>query len=53
MNFYLSSLEEQVRCDLKDSEETLTPTKSKGRVLLDISDVCLQQCLDPREELNR
>ncbi|XP_034382727.1 troponin T2e, cardiac [Cyclopterus lumpus] len=53
MNFYLSSLEEQVRCDLKNSEATLTQTPSKGRVLLNISEGCLQQILDLLQEKNK
>nr|XP_040028721.1 calponin homology domain-containing protein DDB_G0272472-like [Gasterosteus aculeatus aculeatus] len=45
-NFYLRSLEEQVRGELEDSKATLTQTESEGRVLLQINKDSLQQFLD-------
>ncbi|XP_054481060.1 golgin subfamily A member 6-like protein 22 [Anoplopoma fimbria] len=52
INFYLSSLEEQVRSELKDSEARLTKTESEGRVLLDIDEDSLQHFLDHVQEKN-
>ncbi|XP_077957927.1 uncharacterized protein LOC144406268 [Gasterosteus aculeatus] len=50
MNFYLRSLEEQARVELKDSRAKLTQTESVGRVLLQIDEDRLQQFLDLLQE---
>ena len=51
IHFYLSSLEEQVRCELKDSEARLTQSESEGRVQLIIREdlLVLDQLQQQRE----
>ncbi|XP_044076876.1 coiled-coil domain-containing protein 157-like [Siniperca chuatsi] len=49
-NFYLSSLEAQARCELKDSEARLTQGRSEGRVLLEIQEEALSKILDQLQE---
>ncbi|KAL6101688.1 uncharacterized protein ACO6RY_16880 [Pungitius sinensis] len=49
-SFYLSSLEEQVRAQMKDSNAMITETESGGRVLLQIDVDRLQQFLDLLQE---
>ncbi|KAK9542691.1 hypothetical protein VZT92_000531 [Zoarces viviparus] len=46
IHFYLSSLEERVRCELLDSEARITQTKIKDRILLEIDEDRLQHFLD-------
>ncbi|XP_034755398.1 ribonuclease Y-like [Etheostoma cragini] len=50
ISFYLSSLEEQVRCELKDSEATLTQGKSEGRLHLVIREDLLADLLDQLQQ---
>ena len=50
INFYLSFLEDQVRCELKDSEARLRPGKSEGRVHLDIQEDLPANFLDYLQE---
>ncbi|XP_059206367.1 centromere protein F-like [Centropristis striata] len=50
INFYLSSLEEQIQCQLIDEEARLTQTNTQGRVLLDIHEDSLATFLDELQE---
>ncbi|XP_028444288.1 putative uncharacterized protein MYH16 [Perca flavescens] len=50
MNFYLSSLEEQVRFELKDSEARLTQSQSEGRVHLIVREDLLADVLDQLQQ---
>ncbi|XP_042338450.1 myosin heavy chain, clone 203-like [Plectropomus leopardus] len=50
MNFYLSTLEEQARCELSDNEATLTQSSTEGRVLLDVQEDILANILDLLQE---
>ncbi|XP_028450160.1 cingulin-like [Perca flavescens] len=50
MNFYLSSLEEQLRCELKDSEARLTPSQYEGRVHLIVREDLLADVLDQLQQ---
>ncbi|XP_028430535.1 uncharacterized protein LOC114553527 [Perca flavescens] len=50
MNFYLSSLEEQVRYELKDSEARLTQSQSEGRVHLIVREDLLADVLDQLQQ---
>ncbi|KAL6115849.1 uncharacterized protein ACO6RY_00604 [Pungitius sinensis] len=50
MNFYLSSLEEQVRAQMEDSKAMITETESVGRVLLQIDEGRLQHFVDLLQE---
>ncbi|KAL3051220.1 hypothetical protein OYC64_001484 [Pagothenia borchgrevinki] len=50
INFFLSSLEEQIRVELHDSKARLTPSKSEGRVHLEIQEDLLANLLDHLQE---
>ncbi|KAI9544555.1 hypothetical protein NQZ68_001428 [Dissostichus eleginoides] len=50
INFFLSSLEEQIRVELHDSNARLTPSKSEGRVHLEIQEDLLANLLDRLQE---
>ncbi|KAJ4936702.1 hypothetical protein JOQ06_001289 [Pogonophryne albipinna] len=50
INFFLSSLEEQIRVELHDSKARLTPSKSEGRVHLEIQEDLLANLLDSLQE---
>ncbi|KAK5860155.1 hypothetical protein PBY51_021652 [Eleginops maclovinus] len=50
VNFFLSSLEEQIHVELKDSDARLTQSKSEGRVLLEIQEDLLANFLDGLQE---
>ena len=50
MNFYLSSLEEQARCELKDSEARLTQSECEGRVQLIVREDLLADVLDQLQQ---
>ncbi|KAI4809136.1 hypothetical protein KUCAC02_018046 [Chaenocephalus aceratus] len=50
INFFLSSLEEQIRVELHDSKARLTPSKSEGRVHLEIQEDLLANLLDRLQE---
>ncbi|KAJ4929291.1 hypothetical protein JOQ06_004901 [Pogonophryne albipinna] len=50
INFFLSFLEEQIRVELHDSKARLTPSKSEGRVHLEIQEDLLANLLDSLQE---
>ena len=50
INFFLSSLEEQIRVELHDSKARLTQSKSEGRVHLEIQEDLLANLLDHLQE---
>lgn len=53
LNFYLSAMQEDVRCYMKDSEAKLTPSEHEGRVNLEVQEqnkIVLNNFLDQFQE---